>query len=487
MSFQKTRRTQACVKASDDLMQNGYGYSQPFSNYSNDVPLGIDQICKSLRALTNGWPKCVSGMLVALRGEALEPIKRPAELFAWIAGFGQIDWKSGSRAVTKEEFFCRLSNTERWAWSTPHPHFPSVDDVLYLKCAPSAKNSGALDRLLDFFEPKLAEDREMIRAMVLTVFWGGPPGARPQFVIAAEEGDDPDAGRGVGKTTLAQVVGDLAGGCIDIDPSGNRDRFSTNLLSPEALKRRVALIDNLKTSRFSSDLFEKLITRNEITGHRLYEGYETRPNLLTWIVTVNGPSFSTDMAHRSIPIFLKRPERPKPGWEGMLRDFLTRNRDDLLADIRWHIEVKEGSPTAFARWAEWGSAVLGKCERPKDVLRCIQERRQLIDADKEEVCQAIEHIGRCIDLHFRKDEGFADRVRVFAPTAWLAKALISWRSDMTERQSQVFLKRLVGTDRLRMHRRKSYRGYIWIGKDVVLDDDDQLRLLTIEYCPNPPR
>jgi hypothetical protein len=258
----------------------------PFSNYAGDIPLTIDAICDSLLALTGGWPKCVAGTISYLDHSQLKVLEDSASLFAWIGSCAQVEWKRGSRAVSKDELFKRLHQREHWAWADPYPHFPPVSGVLYLTEPPDANHTGKLDELIDKFRPKTPYDRQLIKALVLTMFWGGPPGKRPQFVIAADEGDDPDAGRGIGKSVLPEYLTELMGGCIDVDPVGDRNRLTSDLLSPNAWNRRVILIDNLKSSKFSNDLLEKLVTRAEITGHRLFKGFGSRPNLLCWVVTV---------------------------------------------------------------------------------------------------------------------------------------------------------------------------------------------------------
>jgi hypothetical protein len=182
--------------------------------------------------MTDGWPRCISGVVCLPFHDEMLLLKEAADLFAWIASKAPVEWKRGARAVSKEEFFKRLHQRERWAWASPHPHFPPVSNVYYLSEPPKPKNTGKLDALVDRFLPKTSEDRALIKALVLTLYWGGPPGKRPQFVIVADEDKDEDSGRGTGKTTLVQYLSELVGGCIDVEPSGNRERVCSNLLSP---------------------------------------------------------------------------------------------------------------------------------------------------------------------------------------------------------------------------------------------------------------
>src|SRR5437016_12783758 len=92
-------------------------------------------------------------------------------------------------------------------------------------------------------------------------------------------------GRGVGKSTTAQALAGVAGGHFDVRPNEDIDKIMTRLLSPLALETRVAMLDNVKTLRFSWADLEALITTDVISGRQLYDGEGRRPNTLTWVVT----------------------------------------------------------------------------------------------------------------------------------------------------------------------------------------------------------
>jgi hypothetical protein len=395
--------------------------------------------------------------------------------------------------------FHRLHQGKSWDWATAYPHFPPLPNVYYLAEAPAANKTGKLDEFIARFRPKHWVDRELIKAMILTFFWGGPPGKRPQFVIVADEAGDKDAGRGTGKSTLAEYVSMLVGGCIDVDPNGNRERVLTNFLSPTAWHKRIALMDNLKAARFSNDMLERLVTRMEITGHRLYNGYASRPNYLTWIVTVNGAHFSTDEAQRSIVIRLERPTNEVKDWDAKTIAFIEQNREAIVADIRWHLEAKEAvTMTKIDRWGPWCLGILTRCKNPDKLLTSLSKRRDKIDGDKEETEQALDHLHACINTYFgvRKrghddedvddydGQGNAANSRVWAPTAWFVKALGALKRDFGERQAQQFLPKLIPSGRLMKHKTKHQRGYLWIGKDV--DPDNPPRIVDIDYQPEVP-
>ncbi len=91
------------------------------------------------------------------------------------------------------------------------------------------------------------------------------------------------AGRGKGKTKLAEAIGRLCGGHIDISPQEDIGTIKQRLLSPNASSKRVALLDNIKKSRFSWAELESLITIDTISGKRMYVGEASRPNRLSWV------------------------------------------------------------------------------------------------------------------------------------------------------------------------------------------------------------
>ncbi len=69
------------------------------------------------------------------------------------------------------------------------------------------------------------------------------------------------------------------------------------------------LFDNLESFCVSNDLPESLATCEDINGYRLHHGHASRPNALTDAVTVNGASYSKDLAGRSVVIELEQPAR----------------------------------------------------------------------------------------------------------------------------------------------------------------------------------
>ncbi len=98
-----------------------------------------------------------------------------------------------------------------------------------------------------------------------------------------------------------------------MSPQEDIGTIKTRFLSPEAAGKRIATLDNLKTPRFSWAEFENLITADTINGKRMYVGDGSRPNFITWTITLNGASLSTDMAQRVVEIRLREPTYSERG------------------------------------------------------------------------------------------------------------------------------------------------------------------------------
>lgn len=436
-----------------------------FSNVSGSTRLSIEEIAAHVHRLTGGWPKRISGLLCVPDGDGVTPVTDAPDLFAYIDRYARVEWRRNG--VPKAEFFAGLGHfCETYAWASTHPHFPSLPNVYYLREPPPAENTGLLDQLVDFFCPATQRDRELLKGLVLTLFWGGPGGRRPLFIITMT-GPDPAKGRGAGKTALVEKVGRLVGGLIDLRVHLNRDKILTTLLSPSASMRRAVSIDNLKTYLFSDDTFEWLVTANEITGHRMYHGFAGRPNHLTYMVTVNGASFSKDLAMRSVVINLARPT-PRSGWDREVDDFIDTNREAIVADVRWHLKKKRSIRLEqLDRFGVWDREVLSKLDCPNAIMRETQTRREAIDADDQGDRDMVEHIRACIEATCTNKNNAAKVVLVEA--ILVARWVAAYRVDMSPAKASQYVKQL-NAPNLTYHRTGKGRFYKWVGDKATADD-----------------
>jgi hypothetical protein len=254
-------------------------------------------------------------------------------LLAWLDAQALVDWGRQSDMVSQERFHAHLRETaQQYDAVEQYPHWPPFPRAYYLYPPLPVTEGQYLDQFVGFFSPLTETDRQLIRAFVLSLAWGGPPGSRPAWLFTAPD-DDPHGGRGVGKSKCIELCSELVGGMLEISPNEDIVAIKKRLLSPAARTLRVARIDNIKTYRFSWADLEGLITSPVVSGHRMYKGEGRRPNTLCWTLTLNGASLSKDMAKRSVVVKLQRPTY-SPTWEWGVRDFIEEHRWRILNDIR---------------------------------------------------------------------------------------------------------------------------------------------------------
>jgi hypothetical protein len=300
--------------------------------------LPMPTICEDLFSLTGGWPKRV-GDLLFVPGPEHRPrfLESPAQLLAWLDAQAFVDWGRASDMISQERFLAHLQETaERFDAVEQYPHWPPLPSAYYMHPALPETDGEHLEEFISFFSPLTSTDGELLKVFVAGLAWGGQPGSRPAWLFTAPE-DDPQGGRGVGKSKLIELCGELVGGMIEISPTEDVVAIKKRLLSPGTRTLRLARIDNIKTYRFSWADLEGLITSPVISGHRLYHGEGRRPNTLTWALTLNGASLSKDMAKRVIVVKLKRPAY-SPAWEDNVRAYIEQYRWHILNDIRLLLE-----------------------------------------------------------------------------------------------------------------------------------------------------
>ncbi len=295
------------------------------------MPIAV--VRNDLYDLTGDWPKRVGDVLFA-EGPGHKPLylDSATKFFAWLDDRCQVDWWKGTDAVSQERFYANLAMTaEAYVAVEAYPHWPPLPGVCYMHPPLPESNGSYLDNLVERFSPFGPADAALIRAFILSLFWGGEPGTRPAWLIVGPD-NDPAKGRGIGKSTFLAVLSELVGGLLEISPTEDIVTIKKRLLSPEARPCRVCRIDNVKTHRFSWADLEGLITSPVISGHRMYVGEGRRPNTLMWTVTLNGASMSKDMAQRCVVIKLNRPAH-NPTWEEDVRQYIEEHRWQIIADV----------------------------------------------------------------------------------------------------------------------------------------------------------
>jgi hypothetical protein len=320
-----------------------------------------------------------------------------------------------------------------------------------------------LRHLLGRFCPATEIDRQLILAALMTCMWGGPEGCRPAFPVTSDDG------RGTGKSTLVELISELFGGILQFSHNEDIGTIKTRLLTPGALPCRVAMLDNLKSLKFSWGELEAMVTASIIGGHRMYCGEGTRPNTLVWFITLNGAALSCDMAQRSVIIKLKRPERSALWLEDTQR-FVREHRQEILGDIIAALRSPVSPLGKFSRWATWEREVLQRLPKPAEAQSTILERQTTVDVDEEEAGIIEEFFAA--ELAKLGYDPATEKVHV--PSA-VAARWFCWATN--ERQSVGGASRIIrqmATEgrlrRLAENKCKTWgRGFVWIGDgtDVV--------------------
>jgi hypothetical protein len=146
---------------------------------------------------------------------------------------------------------------------------------------------------------------------------------------------------------------------------------------------RTGFLDNIKTHRFSWGEFESLVTADTISGWLLYAGEGRRPNTITWFITLNGASLSTDLAQRCVIIKIGEPKYSGE-WESDIDAYIDAHREAIISDCIGALMAEPATLAKFSRWATWERAVLSRLPEPSEVQAVILERQATADVEKEE-------------------------------------------------------------------------------------------------------
>ncbi len=295
-----------------------------------------------------------------------------------------LEWADGRNMVSQERFFAYLTQvSEKYDAVERAPHWPALPNTYYMHQPPEGGDGAALRELIGRFCPATLADHDLILGFFLSLLWGGPPGQRPAWLFTAEDEDDEEKGRGVGKTTLAELGAALVGGAISVSANEDRRDMLIRLLSPDALDKRVVLLDNVKTMKFSWAELEALVTCEVVSGRRLFHGEGRRPNTLTWAITLNGATLSKDMAQRCVIVKLRRPRRD-PDWKENAVAYIRERRWAIIGDILSVLKEPADRLARHSRWGAWEEAVLARVGDPAECQKVIEERQGVVDDDSHE-------------------------------------------------------------------------------------------------------
>jgi len=369
--------------------------------YAVPMPDIVQQMTLSL----GGWPRSASGFLFAHepndKDEPVRVFEDTERMFGYFHSKATLLWCDGldrmfHSLVGKKEYYVTLKDhVQRYDGVELCPHEPMLPNYYYAY-EPDAEytpDGSHFKKLLAYFDNvDTTNDRELVKAMFMTPMAGIPYDTRPAFAITAGT-------RNCGKSTLAQAVGELYGGYIDLrikNRDTERDIFG-RLLAPHNVVKRVARVDNIK-GLCSSEELEAILTSPVINGHRFMKGDASRPNNITFILTGNALHLSTDIARRTFTIQLTSP-RESTTWREELMSFIRLNRKRVFADIiaemrkpKEEIDYSIGS----GGWASWCNFVLSHVRDPNAILEATKERRVEVDEEVDEAASIMESIDEAV-------------------------------------------------------------------------------------------
>ncbi len=395
-------------------------------------PISMRGIMHNFRKVTDNWPKRVGKALFYVDKDTPNPIdpdfypiqwlNSPSSLFGWAGSYtgSPIAFAKTSGCHNKEEVFAEFQRTgEPYESVEQYPHEPRVPEVYYA-CKEQEEwkstRPGCLYELVARFSPAEPVDYDLIIAFLATLVWGGAGGQRPLFVITS------DSGRGAGKTTFVSLLTSIVGGSLSLSSQADDQIIRQRLLSPEGMEKRAILLDNVKSLKFSWAEFEALITSEKISGKQMYVGEASRVNRITYVITINGPSLSTDLAQRAITIKLGKPVHTGD-WLADTAKFIVENKTNIIAELLELLRQPIKPLQANTRWGNWETNVLCRLSNAERCQEVIRARQAALDAEQDESNLILEHFEKqLLKNNMRTDY---DRILISSATAaeWLCEAL----------------------------------------------------------------
>lgn len=355
--------------------------------------LSMAQIRTDLQAVTGDWPRRLGPKLFFDDGGTIHYADDVHKLYAIIQGKGAIRWtggqgQGGRTLVTQHQFHAFLQEyATDYDEVTQYPLCPMPARVYssWRRKGTYQPTGQYLNALLAEFDPASDLDARLIRALMLTLVWGGPPGARPLFIIT---GDD-ESGQETGKSRLIYRLSAAVGGYAEIKDLGTRrfgDDICKQALGPVAMRHRIMLLDNTTGVLRSSDL-TSIITSPTISGRASHERQAARANYVTWAITTNDLGLNTDLATRCAVIRLTMPDRDaRPNWEAEVAAYVDEHREEILVDCIAALQGKRHEITVRRnRFPAWCDQVLALDEKVNELLPRLAEGADEADLDMEDI------------------------------------------------------------------------------------------------------
>lgn len=303
-----------------------------------EEPFPVRELCEGIHERFIGFPRRIGESRLFDHDRdsgCIEYIDNKAALFAWIGRKSKrpVHWGRCSGAVGKDELFEGLIQSAiRYESISMVPDFPRRADVYYAYRDPvhPSENHECFNGLMRFFNPANEASRILLRALFAAPIYYRYGVRRPCWIL------DSEAGPGVGKTTIAELLGTLYC-CSPIKTSKQELKFDhkellKRVVSSEGRSSRILLVDNV-TGVFDDAHFADMVTGFGISGKAPYgRGEETRPNNLTYIITTNSANINNDIASRSFTVMLAKPKYDG-AWTELVMRYIEKHRYTILGDV----------------------------------------------------------------------------------------------------------------------------------------------------------
>lgn len=320
-------------------------------------------------------------------------VERPVQFMSWIARRSKQnpDFTRGDAFATDHQFHESVRVlSRRYEGTSLVPDWPKREEVYYAHDpipAPCPEHS-YLNRFVDMFLPATEFDKYLIKAFVCAPLWYEPGIARPAWIIDSRDG------QGSGKTNVVEMVSELYGAppitVTRWDLERETKEIRKRCVSGTGRKTRIFLVDNV-TGTFKSPELAAMISYKHISGMAPYgHGEESRPNNLTFTLTSNNAQVDTDLADRSLFIFVKKPtSEQRFGWKERIQKYVEQYRLNIMSDIIDIVSRHRQYPIPTrTRFAEFEVTILQPCcgspEATMNVLDHIANIRADSNVDEEQ-------------------------------------------------------------------------------------------------------
>lgn len=323
-----------------------------------------------------GWPKTLNGVpFVSLSSEfdaVPHFLHSVPEFWGWLHERANVFWVGPDKPCedpvsrdpvspcAKNELlaaFAQSTTPDRVIAASNMPHHPPIPGWYYGTPQLPPPDDAVLDGFIAMFNPETPADAGLIEAAILSLFWGGPPGARPMFLLSSAYG------MGAGKTATARAIALLVGGETMVPLQDSWVETCKQIASEPRGFSRALLFDNIK-GKFEGSALEAAVTARQLSGWKAYHGTISVPNVSCLFVTANMPELSKDIAERSVIIRIGAP-RHHVAFLAEAQRYVDKHRAVIISTIiaRLAAKTKDGNTVGKAhdRWQDWQRGCLEKC------------------------------------------------------------------------------------------------------------------------------